>query len=312
MGFSGENQIIIRDKYTKKIYIKKLNDIANIDNYNFEIWSNIGWCKIKDIEEEINFIPMYKIETENGIIILTRDLLSNIKNIKLPLHKINNKWKITNEEAFVLGYFLKYGRLDNHFNFIIHDTSVDLKYITKFLKTFDNIEGTKSFLQEKSSKNYIIKNKYEKLIWNKYFSFCYNIHMEKMIPNIILNSDNLTQTHFLLGYLGQLNYDKTDPFIYLIYALSSKFLSCDNENLFTGLYFLCNNIGIKDLCISKNKNKYILKINGFNETKQNNLTNNYKILNISKHIPKTYKIILDNPLVTTISVGIGDIGISIK
>lgn len=316
MGIDGETPIILRDVYSKKIHIKKINKILEIDYNNYEIWTNIGWSKIKNIVEEINFSEVFTLNCNIGIVTLTSDLFNNIYEYKLPKYDTNNKWNLTSEQAFLLGYFLKYGILDNRFNLIILETDENCKHIKKFLKIFDKVEGVKSNYVKFDNNKYIIKNIYENLIWNKYFSFCYNDRNEKIIPHVIINSNLLIKTCFLLGYLGQFDYDKIDPFNYLNKCLKNQVFMTISQELLVGLYYICKNIGlpISIKKFEKNLYKYYILYKANPDEVKNKYTHikNYEIENTNKHVEKTYTIIPTNPNVYLISIGIGELAICIK
>lgn len=310
MGISGETEIIIRNYYSRKIEFKSINDLYNIDCENFEIWTNIGWSKINKIEEEINFSPMCIINSDLGILSITHDNLNKVTKLALPKQIVNDKWKLSNQEAFLLGYFLKYGILDNRFNFILNDPTIDCKNIKKFLEIFDKVEGVRSSIHTFDNNRYVIKNIYDKLIWNKYFSFLYNLEFEKIIPNIILNSDFLTQTYFLLGYLGELNYDKIEPYLHLIKCLRNKYIKISSKKLLTGLYFLCKNIGLNIITGNFIQNKtwfYYIKYTNENETESET---NF-IPQILSSTVKSYIITPEKENVDLISVGIGELAVKI-
>lgn len=312
MGICKTTDIILRDRYSKRLCIKKLEEIIDIDYKNFQIWTNIGWCNISEIKEEINFSKLVSVESDYGILKITSDLLNNLNKINLPKHRIDNKWKISYEQSFLLGYFLKYGILDNRFNMTIRDSSPSNRYILKFLKFFDNVEGTKSSLLKLDNNRYIIKNVYDKLIWNKYFSFCYDLKFNKIIPNVILNSDFNTQTCFLLGYLGKFNYDKQNPFGYLTDTLKNCIISITSKQLLTGFYFICKNIGLNISTGSFIKDKtlyYFIKTIDSNNIK-NDLK--YEMTCLNTNTTRTYNIIPENNLANQICVGIGELSISTK
>lgn len=334
MGLSGDTFVVLRDTYSKKISIYKLENILDIDikNHNFEIWSNIGWVKITAVKESINFNPLYSIESSCGFIKISGDCLNNVVYCNPNSPKTNNRndrWHLNNDEAFLLGYFLKYGMLDNRFNLIIQDTHPECKHLKKFLQIFDKVESVKSTIIENNTNkcNYIIKNIYDKLIWNKYFNFCYDLQFNKIIPNVILNSNENVQIAFLLGYLGELNYrdpanNKKDPLKHLMYVLKTRIVTTKSKQLFAGLYIVLYNVlnDIIDLNLSlgsfiKDKTKYYYITTSENKDKNEKLSTKDKnsIKQINSTNTKTYDIIPQNNYsVDWIAVGIGQLAYNIK
>ncbi len=315
MGICETSDIILRDRFSKKLYIKKLADIIEFDYSNFQLWTNIGWSNISDIKEEINFSNMTLIQSNSGCLKITSDMLKNITRLNLPKHTSNDKWKLSTDEAFLLGYFLKYGILDNRFNLIIRDNNPHCKYIKKFIEIFDKVEGVKSFilkLNNDSDGRYIIKNIYDKLIWNKYFSFCYDLKQNKIIPNVILNSDPYIQTCFILGFLGKLNYDRLNPYKYLVDSLKTSIITTMSKQLLSGLYFICKNIGLEIITgnFIKDKTFYYYIQSAQSHPDFKNLK--YEVMNINTTSNKSYNIIPENSNANVICIGIGEMAISIN
>lgn len=326
MGISGDTFVILRDRHSKKISIHRVETILDIDtkNLNFEIWSNIGWTKVANIKQSINFNPLYSIESPCGFIKITGDCLQNIVYCNKNLPKINknnnDKWCLNNDQAFLLGYFLKYGMLDNRFNLIIQDTHPECKHLKQFLQIFDKVESVHSTVVKIDTDEckYIIANVYDKLIWNKYFNFCYDVQFNKIVPNIILNSNESVQIAFLLGYLGELNYDRNDrkdPLKYLMHILQTRIITTKSKQLFVGLYIVANNIINLNLSLGsfikdKTKYYYVTKQNVTEFEKDKHQKNAIKQINSTN--TKTYDIIPENSSVNWIAVGIGQFAYNIK
>lgn len=186
-------------------------------NNNFQVWTANGWAKIKRVIRHKIIKKIYRILTPTGCIDVTEDhsLLDKHNKIITPtdciigtelLHGFmesnNIHDNISEEEAFILGSFMKNGIVDSSKNIWIlqNDSLSILKHYHEILTNTENIQFTiiessqinNEYILQPAQINEQLMNKYELLFMKG---------DTKAVPKIILNASIKIKNSFWKGYI---------------------------------------------------------------------------------------------------------------
>jgi len=266
----GNTPLLLKNKETGFIHIKKIKDLSNKWNHyhdgkeSYEIkkymtWTEQGWTNIKRVIRHKLNKKLLKIQTNQGIVIVTAEhsLLDNKCNI-LNASKLNigtkilhnfpnnfnsNKIDFINEDiANIYGFFINNGFCNN--STIIFNCK-DIKKLNNIKKLCDiNFSKYKWIINNNKLE---LLNKNTK-IYKYFIKLFYNKEKEKKIPNEILNS----KYNIRKSFWNAININE------LIY--------CNETQLYLGLYYLAKSLGLSILLnnnykiqINNNKEQYIIK-----------------------------------------------------
>lgn len=219
--------ILIRKNQTQVYYCEIQNLVSDnrYQQYNdgkqlafltdCEIWSDMGWTKIKHIIRHKTIKQMYRIQTHNSIVDVTEDhslLDANANPIKPksciglqmlikshPINPIKTEILISKNMAWVFGLFMMHGHCDN-MTWTICCPNLNLLNMardileTEYLGCHWNI-----FSRELLNFELVLDTTLESTILNKWQKICY-INDSKIVPDIIMNCDKTIQHEFIKGF----------------------------------------------------------------------------------------------------------------
>jgi DNA polymerase elongation subunit (family B) len=195
----------------------------NYENDNIKIWTHKGWSKVKRIIRHHTYKKIYRILTHNGCVDVTEDhslLDKNCNQVKpdecvvgmellhnFPDIEQKNNDNISQEEAFLIGFFVGDGSCGKY------DTKYGIKYTWALNNAdLDILHKCKEYLEKiysgefkildtiKSSGVYkLVPTKNIKDICMKYRNMCYDNNKSKIVPNIIIESNENIKKSFVDG-----------------------------------------------------------------------------------------------------------------
>ena len=222
----GETPLLLKNILTNEIFITTINKLGNdyklmIRNkcdqikesselYNLKIWTEKGWTTIYRIIRHKLEKKLYKVSTYDGFVIVTED------------HSLlNNNGDIINPKDIKIGTKLlhSFPDIDNNIKYFININNNEIK-LNEEISYFLGIYMLNSINSEYATLNINNNIEYYKYILNKYFKninyyitknvINLNILLNnnlillditnKIVPNIILNSNFEIRKAFLYGF----------------------------------------------------------------------------------------------------------------
>ena len=175
---------------------------------DYQVWTDKGWANIKRVIRHKTNKKIFRVLTNTGCIDVTEDhsLLDINKCIIKPeqcnigtelLHgfpDLNGVYDdISLKEAFVLGFFMENGCCTNSWTL----NSTNLEILNQCKEYLEHIENIKF---EIYNANKLVPVEHNQVIVNKYNNLFYDSNKNKLVPNIILNSNKEIKQSFLDGY----------------------------------------------------------------------------------------------------------------
>jgi len=253
---------------------KSLKNKQNDDNILYEVWTSIGWSKIKRVIKHKTNKKIYEVLSHTGFVRVTEDhslLTPKLEQIKPKdctigtelLHKDleiynSNENKLRDNEAYIFGFFFgdgssgiydykKYGR---KYSWALNSNDIELckklkEYCEKIYgKTFKILNTLKSSAVYKV----VPAHGDIKTISTEYSNKLYDKNRSKIIPNEILYGTFENKKEFLKGYYDADGCRKDTEKI--------GCQSCDTKNQVSAmnLYYLLNCLGY-NVSINNRKDK---------------------------------------------------------
>jgi len=249
-----DTPIYVRNKHNKTIDILPICDLFNeksefldveklrdYEEKNYEVLTRNGWKEIKYIYRHDTDKKIHRITTKDRLLNVTEDhsLFQNgveVKPSELKRYDVidtyeipynhNDNIIITENEAFLYGFFLGYGSALNSKRKVKYTSKKTGEVKTYFSKRsnwkisntrLDYLEKLQIILKNEFNQNGIIKNHlkssgvYNLVVHNSNFSnfFCdnfYTSYREKKIPKTILNANLSIKKAFIEGVIASDGY----------------------------------------------------------------------------------------------------------
>lgn len=188
---------------------------------DYQVWTADGWAKIKRVIRHKTTKKIYRVLTHTGCVDVTEDhslLDKNRNKIKPKKCKIgtellhgfmeehNNYNNISEEEAFVWGFFMGDGSCEKYstkYTWALNNQ--DLKILNKCKKYLEKTENMEFKILDTMESSHVYKlvpvDKIQYMV-EKYRSLFYDHKESKLVPKEILNSCQEIKQSFLDGYFA--------------------------------------------------------------------------------------------------------------
>jgi DNA polymerase elongation subunit (family B) len=182
------------------------------------VWTHNGWSKIKRIIRHKTQKRIYRVVTNSGIVDVTEDhsLLDPLVKIIKPceckegdklLHSSPSVGEMTldvvdHNLAYLYGQFISSGSCYKCFSEegVLYSWEITSKNTEKLQKCCEIIRGISNIELEINDTKLVPKHGQDISSFVKLFDCCYLSNNIKIIPNTLLNSDNITVRKFLEGF----------------------------------------------------------------------------------------------------------------
>jgi DNA gyrase/topoisomerase IV subunit B len=252
---------------------------------DLSVWSDNGWTKIKGIMRHKVAKKIYRVVTNDSVVDVTEDhslldhdgLQISPKNVRigtqllhsfpvLDINNIQNSTNLTQQEAYVMGFFYLYGQYNNN-NWLVYHDDVSLiqvcqYYIRPFAET--KLENCSELEYQKYGKIFKLTSVKDESYLKNWRDMFYENETKK-VPEIILSSNSYIQKSFIFG-MG-------DP----------KSIRVKSKIEAQRFYYIAKSLNYK-VSIDCFDNDYILLINNVDYLFKNTIKKIYKLDNKEQYV----------------------------
>lgn len=264
---------------------------------DYKIWTDKGWANIKKVIRHKTNKKIYKVASNSGFVKVTEDhsLIDENGKILKP-HECNTETKllnnypkqfqkltffsqnalITNDKAYLYGYFLINGSLTNNTWCINH------------IHSFYCFNKLKNILKNEYPYLKFTENKYQKSL---HFSYSLSINSDKIynefinydkeVPMQILNSDIVTMTRYYNGYHDAVN------------QINGGFNKV-NQIMAAGIFYLMKQLNYITTLDSNDIDNFALSYSEYNNNNDCGLIKNIELIETNGSYNTVYDIETEN------------------
>ncbi|MFH0806062.1 MAG: 3'-5' exonuclease [Patescibacteria group bacterium] len=274
--------------------------LHDIYKKNIEIWTDLGWSRIKYIYKHKTKKQMFRILTRKGYIEVSEDhslVINNISikpsqlkigdYIELILTKLPEENLIDSDLAWLLGFWLAegsvgiytYNNRKKHCWTLSQNKKKPLLKAQRILLKYGFQTNLLNTMNSSNCYKLVAVNN-PKAICELFLHWCITKTGNKKIPNLILNSKKNSKKRFLSGYLlGDGSVGKKDKII--------SFCSID-KSLFSGICQIIQDLGFEYSLSIRNDKPNVLTARIIRNDKDLRIRKSNEIIKIEKFLLHDY------------------------